>query len=138
MFHRVLVGYDGSPAARSALRVAIALAADLHTDIHVLIVIRPPAHTETDEEREVAAAAERDNLSKGLSDHAGDISKNVDVSVDVVHADDPAQAIADFVDRYGFDLVVVGRHGREQLTHRGIGQSLEGLLRRHPCPVLVV
>jgi nucleotide-binding universal stress UspA family protein len=43
-----------------------------------------------------------------------------------------------YVEEHGFDLVVVGSHGREQMTHRGIGHSLEAILKRQPCPVLVV
>ena len=47
-------------------------------------------------------------------------------------------AHAETPEEHGFDLVVVGDHGREQTTHRGIGQSVQALLRNHPCPVLVV
>ncbi len=138
VFRRVLVGYDGSPEAQHALRAAIALAADLQGESHVLLVVRPPAHAETPEERAQAAEAERENLSRGLSRAQNQTQRRLDVSTHVVYADDPAQAIADYAEEHGFDLVVVGGHGREQMTHGGIGQSVQALLRHHPCPVLVV
>jgi nucleotide-binding universal stress UspA family protein len=138
VFRRVLVGFDGSAEARHALRIAIALAADLHGDVHALMVVRPPAHAETPEERTRATEAERANLSQGLSAVTNQTQHRWEVSTDVVFADDPAKAIAEHADVHGFDLVVVGVHGREQMTHRGIGRSLEALLRHHPCPVLVV
>jgi nucleotide-binding universal stress UspA family protein len=138
MFRRILVGYDGSAEAQHALHVAIALAADLHGDAHVLLVVRPPAHTETPEERARAAEAERANLSRGLAGVQNQTQHRWEVSTEVVYADDPALAIAGYAEEHGFDLVVVGGHGREQMTHRGIGQSLEALLRHHPCPVLVI
>jgi nucleotide-binding universal stress UspA family protein len=138
VFRRVLVGFDGSAEARHALRIAIALAADLHGDVHALMVVRPPVHAETPEERTRATEAERENLSRGLSAVTNQTQHRWEVSTDVVFADDPAKAIAEHADVHGFDLVVVGVHGREQMTHRGIGRSLEALLRHHPCPVLVV
>jgi nucleotide-binding universal stress UspA family protein len=138
VFRRLLVGFDGSAEARHALRIAITLAADLRGDVHALMVVRPPAHAETPEERTRAIEAERENLSQGLSVVTNQTQHRLAVSTDVVFADDPAKAIAEHADVHGFDLVVVGVHGREQMTHRGIGRSLEVLLRHHPCPVLVV
>lgn len=138
VFRRILVGYDGSVEAQHALHVGSALAADLGGETHVLLVIRPGTHVETDEERERALAAERENLSHGLSSLHGQSQHSWDVTAEAVYADDPAQAIATYAEQHGFDLVVVGGHGREQSTHRGLGRSLESLLRHHPCPVLVV
>ena len=95
-------------------------------------------HAETPEELGRALEAERSNLSKGLSSLRPQSQPAWDVSTEAVYADDPARAIASYAEEHGFDLVVVGGHGREQVTHRGIGRSLEALLRHHPCPVLVV
>lgn len=135
-FRRVLVGFDGSTAAQHALRAAVALATDLGGEAHVLLVVRPPAHTETAEERELAAEAEKENLSSGLSDLV--TTSTPEISTDVVYADDPGRALAVYAAEHGFDVVVVGGHGRDQMTHRGMGQSVEALLRDHPCPVLVI
>jgi nucleotide-binding universal stress UspA family protein len=138
VFRRILVGYDGSAEAQRALGVGSALAADLRGETHVLLVVRPGAHAETTEERDRALEAEHANLSKGLSSLEAQTQHSWELTTEAVYADDPAQAIAAYAEEHGFDLVVVGGHGREQPTHRGIGRSLEALLRHHPCPVLVV
>jgi nucleotide-binding universal stress UspA family protein len=138
VFRRILVGYDGSAEAQHALHVAAALAADLQGETQVLLVIRPGAHAETPEERERALEAERTNLSKGLTSMWSQSQHDWNISTEAVYADEPAEAIASYAEEHGFDLVVVGGHGRERMTHRGIGRSLEALLRHHPCPVLVV
>lgn len=138
VFRRILVGFDGSSEAQHALHMAVALAADLHGEVHVLLVVRPPAHAETPEQVASAAEAERENLSQGLSGIRNQTQGKWEITTHVVLADDPAKAIAEHVEEHGFDLVVVGDHGREKMTHRGIGHSLEALLRNHPCPVLVV
>jgi nucleotide-binding universal stress UspA family protein len=138
MIRRILVGFDGSTEAQHALLVAIALAADLHGDAHVLMVVRPSAHAETPEERARAAQAEQENLSRGLAGVQSQAQHRRQVSTEAIVADGPAAAIAGYAEEHGYDLIVVGGHGREQMTHRGIGQSLEALLRHHPCPVLVI
>ena len=138
IFRSILVGYDGSKESRRALLVADALALALDGEVHVLQVIRIPAHSETSEELEVAQRAEGLTLSQGLADTWDPTRHKQQVGLHVVFGDDPAKAIADFVRDHGIDVVVVGGHGRDQSVHRGIGHSLESLLRRHSCPVLVV
>jgi nucleotide-binding universal stress UspA family protein len=138
VFRRILVGYDGSNEAQHALGVATALAGDLRGETHVLLVVRPGAHAETDEERDRALEAERTNLAKGLGSLEAHSPHSWGLTTEALYADDPAQAIAAYAREHGFDLVVVGGHGREQSLHRGIGRSLEALLRLNPCPVLVV
>ncbi len=138
LFRRIVVGFDGSKQARLALQVAVNLAADLHGEVHVLLVVQPPAHTETPEQMAAAAEAEQENLSRGLADVRGHAQGAWEVTTHVLIADNPARAIAEHVRLHAFDLVVVGGHGREQLTHGGIGRCVGELLRLQPCPVLVV
>jgi nucleotide-binding universal stress UspA family protein len=132
------VGFDGSKQARSALRVAADLAADLHGEVQVLSVVRPPAYAATPEQRASEAQTERQNLARAVADVRNQTQGTWEVTTDVVFADDTARAIADHAAMHGFDLVVVGGHGRERMTHGGIGRCVDELLRRHPCPVLVI
>jgi nucleotide-binding universal stress UspA family protein len=43
-----------------------------------------------------------------------------------------------YVQEGGFDLLVVGSHGRTGVKHLVLGSVAEGLARAAPCPVLVV
>jgi nucleotide-binding universal stress UspA family protein len=138
LFRRVLVGFDGSTEAQRALLVAVTLASEVGGQVHVLLVARPPAHAETEGEAMRAVESERESLSRGLSEVESRSPHRASVTTAVVLADDPAPAIAAYAEEHGYDLVVVGTHGREHSTHRGIGRSVEALLRHHPCPVLVV
>jgi nucleotide-binding universal stress UspA family protein len=138
VFRRILVGFDGSNEAHHALRVGAALAADLDGQVQVLLVVRPGAHAETPDELERATEATRATLASTLSEVWGEPQRGRQIAPAVVFSDDPAEAIAHHVREHGFDLVVVGDHGRERAIHRGIGRSLQALLRHHPCPVLVV
>lgn len=131
------MGFDGSDEAKRALRVSKSLAADLGGEVHVLLVIAPRSHAETPEESAVALAAELATLSAKFALEGVDQRAETPVS-HVVVDDNPANAIAAFVREHGFDLVVLGRRGSDQMMHRGVGRSLEALLRSHPCPILVV
>ena len=138
MFRRIAVGFDGSERAQRALLVAVNLAADLRGEVQVLLVVQPPAHTETPEETAAAAEAERENLSKGLEVVRRQVEGFSELTTHVLVGDNPAKVIAEHVRLHAFDLVVVGSHGRERAMHGGIGHSVEELLNLQPCPVLVV
>jgi nucleotide-binding universal stress UspA family protein len=49
-----------------------------------------------------------------------------------------AWEIVDYARREGFDLIVMGTHGRTGLKHVVMGSVAERVLRAAPCPVLVV
>jgi nucleotide-binding universal stress UspA family protein len=52
----------------------------------------------------------------------------------------PGRAIDEIVKvaSEGFDLIVMATHGRTGLTKFVLGSVTEGVLRRSPCPVLVI
>ncbi|MDH2903772.1 MAG: universal stress protein [Actinomycetota bacterium] len=138
MFRRLLVGFDGSNEARRAFRVARSLAADVGGDVHVLLIVKPRAHAETTQERQVVLQEEQANLSRGLDAEKSTDARDATPFSHVVFDNNPANAIVQFAKEHGFDLIVVGTHGQEQMMHRGVGHSLEELIRAHECPVLVV
>jgi nucleotide-binding universal stress UspA family protein len=132
-FHRLLVGYDGSHDAQRALRAANALARGLSGEVHVLVAVHQPVHTETAAAASSATDAQRARLTRGLAEAGG-----AGLPLHVVDGDDPAGALSEHAERHGFDLLVVGTHGNESATRRGVGHCPEALLRHHPCPVVVV
>jgi nucleotide-binding universal stress UspA family protein len=50
----------------------------------------------------------------------------------------PAQAIVEHAKKGGFDLIVIGTHGRTGLSHAVMGSVAERVVRKAPCPVLTV
>lgn len=50
----------------------------------------------------------------------------------------PPSEITDFAKSGGFDLIVMGTHGRRGLSHLMIGSVAERVVRTAPCPVLTV
>jgi universal stress protein A len=51
---------------------------------------------------------------------------------------DPDTAIAEFADRRGIDLIVMGTHGRTGREHSLVGSVAASTVRQARCPVMVV
>ena len=51
---------------------------------------------------------------------------------------DPDDAIVDYAQEHGADLIVMGSHGHTGLRHLLMGSVAEKVLRHAPCPVLIV
>jgi universal stress protein A len=50
----------------------------------------------------------------------------------------PAQEIITLAETGGFDLIVMGTHGRTGVPHMLIGSVTERVIRHAPCPVLTL
>ena len=50
----------------------------------------------------------------------------------------PAHTIVEHATTGGFDLVVMGTHGRTGVSHMFTGSVAERVVRRAPCPVMTV
>jgi nucleotide-binding universal stress UspA family protein len=66
--------------------------------------------------------------------NAGDLP----AAVKLIHGSDPGRVIAEEVEAAQVDLVVVGSHGHGAVERLVLGSTSDGIVRRAPCPVLVV
>ncbi|KNE79097.1 MULTISPECIES: universal stress protein [Streptomyces] len=124
---RVLVGLDGSAESAAALHLAAGLLGP-HTETLVAAEVLDYDTAETDTHGRIDAAMDR---LKAAADRTGGRVTSCEVL-----AGPPAQALARFAREQGFDLVVVGRHGRG-LSKRLLGNVAQELMRERDVPVLV-
>jgi nucleotide-binding universal stress UspA family protein len=83
--------------------------------------------------REVHARA-RQELDRLAKEHfEPDINVEVASLVGVPHVE-----IVRLVEERGVDMIVMGMHGRGFVSHALLGSTTERVLRRAPCPVLVI
>jgi nucleotide-binding universal stress UspA family protein len=59
------------------------------------------------------------------------------VDLEVISGGDTGEAIADFAERAGVDLIALSSHGRSGFRHLVLGSVAEGVLRHASVPVLV-
>ncbi|MFN4070898.1 MAG: universal stress protein [Thermus caldifontis] len=141
MYKSILMPTDGSPCSLQALEHGLSLAKALGAKVHFLYVLENPAQAiwiapesvpyglELLEDLKKAgeeAIAKALNLAREKGVEAtGEVKEGVPVPTIVEAAK-------------GFDLLVMGTHGRTGLDKLLLGSVTEGVLHRVGVPVLVV
>jgi nucleotide-binding universal stress UspA family protein len=140
-FHKPLVATDFSPAADKALaHTANVLAPG--TPIEVVHAWQLPAGSwgatllgqarfPWSTVRDAVLASVKAQADKLVADHGGELH------VELIQGP-PAQVITEAAGRSGYDLIVVGAHGRRGFRRLLLGSVAESTVHHAPCSVLVV
>lgn len=141
MPQRILVPLDHGAGALAVVDYAVALARALAATVTFFHAYDPPnqlvgmiagATVAGEDAAARAAADELLALARARAEVTG-----VTVAAAIVEATGPAHAaIVRHVREGGYDLVVMGSHGRRGLARAVIGSTTEEVMRRAPCPVL--
>ncbi len=138
MFRKMLVADDGSRGGEAALVAALALAKRLEIGLTMICVEETPRFP-----------ASIDEVAEAQADAAGLFDKVVAAATKLAEAQGvafesrvvvghPVSCIVEFVQRGGYDLLVVGYMGHSALYNRIIGSTTDRLVELAPCKVLVV
>ena len=139
MWHKILVGLDGSEGANKALAVAVKLAAQFGAELHSISVEEKLPHyaatigevQESKQEavnyfRKIVAEAQESAWASGVTLHSH------------VMPGHEVEAIVTFAKDHGFDLLVIGFMGHSKIFGRIWGSTSQNLAKLSPCTVLVV
>lgn len=139
MFKRILVAYDGSIGSLAALRLGIALARALGTDLHSISVKEHlPRYAASIDE--VEGAKERiDEHFHALTKQARDEAALAGVELDtVVRSGAEVDEILQMGREGMYDLLLLGSHGHSRVVERVIGSTSLSVARLAPCSVMIV
>jgi nucleotide-binding universal stress UspA family protein len=137
MYRKILVGYDGSQAAKKAFAAACELAARDGAELYVLSVARPPEIAD-DVETEAVIENSRRYHRRMLAELKGSLSaSNIKCHLEVA-VGHPAEQIVYHADKHGADLVVVGDRGRSKFARLLLGSTSKQVVEHAGRPVLVV
>lgn len=137
MYKKILVGYDGSQAARKAVDTAAGLAKQHAAELYVLTVARPPEVAD-DVETEAVIENSRQYHRRMLADlKSGLAVKNVKAHFEVA-VGHPAEQIIYHADKHGVDLIVVGDRGRSKFTRLLLGSISKQVAEHADRPVMLV
>jgi nucleotide-binding universal stress UspA family protein len=145
-----LIAFDGSPTALRALREA----AELFAPRAGLVVVvweagaaydfatipsasleLPPLRRAAELDQALYADAER------LARHGAAVARSLGMPADALAVADEltvSETLVRIADDVDAAAIVVGRHDHSALHDVLVGSTAKGLLRRAPCPVLVV
>jgi nucleotide-binding universal stress UspA family protein len=137
MYRSILVGYDGSQAARKAFDAACNLAAKDGAELFVIAVARPPEVGDDVETEAVIESSRRHHrgLLAELKPLASAKGVRAHFEVDVGH---PAEQIIYAADRHGVDLIVVGDRGRSKFARLLLGSVSKHVVQYAGRAVMVV
>jgi nucleotide-binding universal stress UspA family protein len=141
-FKKILVPVDFSEHSTLALDTAVALAQDSDaslTIVHVyepLAIAVPEGYQLFTEEQLTRLFAE---LQRELAQQRqrAELAGARRVDTELLHGFAVSE-IQNFAQQCGFDLIVMGTHGRRGWSHALLGSVAERVVRVAPCPVLTV
>jgi nucleotide-binding universal stress UspA family protein len=145
-FKRILLPTDGSACSREAMHYAFSLAQQYGAQVVALHVGRHtwegatqlgPPETSAD----VIAKIQQEDAAEEqrLLGEVAEAGAQAGLGVQTRHlSGSPPRMIVQFAKGIAADLVVMGTHGRSGLSRAVLGSVAEEVVRRAPCPVLVV
>jgi nucleotide-binding universal stress UspA family protein len=146
MFRRILVPVDYSEYSRTSVRAAAELAKQLGASVDLVHVWDRPTYVsegvmvrQPGEEHRSLSDLIRENAEREMSEFLATLE--LPEGVTVTHrmcSGEPAQKLVEEAKTGGYDLIVVGTHGRAGVLHLLLGSTAERLIRLSPVPVLVV
>lgn len=138
-FRKILVPVDFSVHSERALQTAVSLARDSEAALTIVHVFEPLAiavpegyqlFTEQQLER-MFAEIERELAEQKRRAEASGLQR---VATQLLHGF-AASEVVQFAREGGFDLIVMGTHGRRGVSHLLLGSVAERVGRLGPCPV---
>lgn len=138
MFSRILHANDGSERAFEALTLALAIAKQNHSELHIVCVGEIPYLPEFQEEvREWAGHAARFFHRVLQRAHKMAAGSEVELHTHVLTGH-PVRDIVRLATELRADLLVIGATGHSALYERMIGSRADRIIQLAQCPVLVV
>ncbi len=138
MFKTILVPLDGSELAERVVKPAVRLAEAMEARLILLTVVSPLPRKEASDL--VQQAVQTNQYEAGLYLRAVR-SRLLPTAVPVdtaVLVGAPAPTIITYAGEHAIDLIVMSTHGRSGLTRWSFGRVADKVLRRAPCPTVIL
>jgi len=138
----ILLTTDFSDTSRKAFTPAVTLARKFGAKILLTYVEEdrlPPLVVEymavgVDE----ILSQQMDRAHERLAETVAELARDVEQVEPLVAMGTPHVEIVRLAEEQGADLIVMATHGRGFISHAILGSTAERVLRRAPCPVLIV
>jgi len=138
MFQKIVCANDGSERASRALALAITLAKESDTELHMVSVEEIDYMPEFIEDvREETGTAARRFHKAVQHARAAAHAEGVELRIHLL-AGHPVRDIIGLASELKADLLVIGSAGHSQFYGRMLGSRADRLVHLAPCPVLVV
>ncbi len=144
-YRNILVPLDGSKRAEDAVPVGGELARRFGARLYLLVAFNltgrlfvPEGQKNLPSHYQKLRLFEIEEIGEFLKDKACGLTESGVTVECLVVEDDPADAIVNSAIQHEVDLIVMTSHGQRGWTRWISGSVTESVLRRAPCPVLVL
>jgi nucleotide-binding universal stress UspA family protein len=138
MFKKILLAYDGSDGSKLALDKAAELAKAAQAEFHILAVGRIPEYAETVSEVEEATEQATSFYSKVTDEAARTLKQRGLTATSHIEFGKPGDVILRIAEDLKADLVILGTNPHSALRRRFLGATVDKVVDRAHCSVLVV
>ena len=139
---RILVPIDFSEHSRKALQYAIPFAQQFKASIDLVYVVEPTVYPADFSFGQVGFPAIEDELRKRGGEELDDLLRHeIGKRVKAKRAIRTGKAfyeILQYAKEEAIDLIIIATHGHTGIEHALFGSTAEKVVRKAPCPVLVV
>jgi len=138
MFAKMLHANDGSEHAFHALSLALAIAEQNGSELHMVCVEEVPYLPEFVLEVEASILLATERFESVLARAEAMAEERRIALATHVFAGHPVQKILELSDKLAIDLLVIGARGHSALYERMVGSRADRIMQLARCPVLVV
>lgn len=143
---RILVPIDFSECSRAALDYAETLAKTFDATVDLIHVWEVPPYIPPEamvgvpgHDAQTLAQVAHGTAEQEMKGFLEDLrDRGVSIGKPLLESGEPGRTIVDVADDGGYDMIVVGTHGRTGLSHLIMGSIAEKVVRYAHCPVLTV
>lgn len=140
--NKILVPVDFSEHSKKALSYAISFAGKFHSEMILVYVVEPTIYPadfsfgqvavpSIENELRERGKAELENLANTL------VGESTPVKT-IVRTGKPYLEIIKTAEEEGIDIIIIATHGHSGVEHLLFGGTTEKVVRKAPCPVLIV
>ncbi|MCZ7541430.1 MAG: universal stress protein [Anaerolineae bacterium] len=144
MLHKIVVPLDGSKWSESAIPKAVEIARQHGAELVLLHVYQSPVRSYADQIAVAGQLLLADQPFEQMRDQLTALrnrlrQEGVRAQVQIVHSNNPAQAICEFAEsEEGISMVVMSTHGRTGLSRWLLGSVAQRVIKDLRCPVTLV
>lgn len=139
---RILVPIDFSEHSKSALKYAIPFAQQFKASIDLIYVVEPTIYPADFSFGQIGFPNVEEELrARGSDELEKLILKEISGKVTArknVRTGKPFYEINQYAQEENIDLIIIATHGHSGMEHILFGSTAEKVVRKAPCPVLVV
>ncbi len=143
MYQRILIPTDGSELTGRAVAAGVGVAKALGAEVHTLCVKEPFPYGAVAEMQPTPPQEFFDAQERAAARHVRAVIDVCDAAGVTCHAEtieglQPWEAIVEYAEKKGCDLLVMGSHGRSGFATLFLGSETQDVLKHTKIPVLVV